>query len=129
MADLVQHPTAQALVARALGGRPRAGASLRPRRTPFGFRLYALYAGGLALHKTFSSVEEAAFQAIRVASEIIDMRKHKGTHARLGATDVCPIIPISEISIKECIELSENLAKRVGEELNIPVFLYEKSFL
>ena len=73
------------------------------------------------------SISNAAFEAIKVASDLIDMSKHHGSHSRIGATDVCPIIPISEISIKECIELSENLAKRVGEELNIPVFLYEKS--
>ena len=73
------------------------------------------------------SISNAAFEAIKAASNLIDMSKHHGSHSRIGATDVCPIIPISEISIKECIELSENLAKRVGEELNIPVFLYEKS--
>ena len=73
------------------------------------------------------SISIAAFEAIKIASDLIDMSKHHGSHSRIGATDVCPIIPISGISIKECIELSENLAKRVGEELNIPVFLYEKS--
>ena len=73
------------------------------------------------------SISNAAFEAIKAASDLIDMSKHHGSHSRIGATDVCPIIPISEISINECIDLSENLAKRVGEELNIPVFLYEKS--
>ena len=76
---------------------------------------------------TPEAVIEAAFQAIKKASELIDMTKHKGTHARQGATDVCPLIPISEVSVAECVEYSKILAKRVGEELNIPVFLYEHS--
>ncbi|OQY39092.1 MAG: glutamate formimidoyltransferase [Candidatus Cloacimonetes bacterium 4572_65] len=72
-------------------------------------------------------VLEAAFQAIKKASELIDMSKHHGTHARMGATDVCPFIPISEVSVEECVEYSKTLAKRVGEELNIPIYLYEHS--
>lgn len=68
---------------------------------------------------------EAAFRAIKKASELIDMSTHKGEHPRMGATDVCPFVPVSEISIEECIELSKKLAKRVGEELKIPVYLYE----
>jgi len=76
---------------------------------------------------SISSVEEAAFQAIRVASEIIDMRKHKGTHARLGATDVCPFIPVSNITMNDCISLSHRVAKRVGDDLSIPIYLYEDS--
>ena len=72
-------------------------------------------------------VIEAAFNAIKKASTLIDMRNHKGEHPRMGATDVCPIIPISGISIDECIEYSKILAKRVGDELKIPVFLYEES--
>lgn len=55
------------------------------------------------------------------------MRHHKGTHPRIGATDVCPFVPVSGISIEECVELSKGVAKRVGEELGIPVYLYEKS--
>ena len=74
-----------------------------------------------------SNVEQAAFQGIKRASEVLDMSKHKGTHPRMGATDVCPFIPISGISEKECIQLSKNVAQRVGHELKIPVFLYEKS--
>lgn len=70
-------------------------------------------------------VIEAAFQAIKVASELIDMRKHKGEHPRMGATDVCPIVPIDGITIEECIDYAKKLGKRVGEELNIPVYLYE----
>ncbi len=72
-------------------------------------------------------VKEAAFQAIKKASQLIDMRKHKGSHPRMGATDVCPFVPVSGVTIDECIELSKEVAKRVGEELNIPIYLYEKS--
>ncbi|MCF8255657.1 MAG: glutamate formimidoyltransferase, partial [Bacteroidia bacterium] len=70
-------------------------------------------------------VIEAAFQAIKKASEIIDMRKHKGEHPRMGATDVCPLIPVSGISMEETAEYAVKLAKRVGEELSIPAYLYE----
>ena len=70
---------------------------------------------------------EAAFQGIKRASELIDMRKHKGAHARMGATDVCPFIPVSDMTMEECAGLSRILGKRVGEELNIPVYLYEYS--
>tara|TARA_Y100000817_G_scaffold263899_1_gene219031 strand:- start:3 stop:1700 length:1698 start_codon:yes stop_codon:yes gene_type:complete len=73
------------------------------------------------------AVEQAIFLGIKTASEVIDMSKHKGTHPRIGATDVCPLIPISNVSDKECIDLSKKIAKRVGDELGIPVFLYEKS--
>lgn len=70
-------------------------------------------------------VIEAAFRAIRKASELIDMRKHKGEHPRMGATDVCPLIPVSGISMEETAEYARKLAKRVGEELSIPIYLYE----
>jgi len=73
------------------------------------------------------SVKEAAFQAIKKASELIDMSKHKGSHPRMGATDVCPFVPVSGISIEETIQLSKEVAERVGTELGIPVYLYEKS--
>lgn len=73
------------------------------------------------------SVVEAAFQAIKQASMLIDMSKHKGAHARMGATDVCPFIPISEVTIEECVKLTERLGERVAKELNIPVYLYEHS--
>lgn len=73
------------------------------------------------------SVIEAAFNACKRASEVIDMTKHTGEHPRMGATDVIPLIPISEVTMEECVELSKRLGKRIGEELNIPVFLYEKS--
>ena len=72
-------------------------------------------------------IKEAAFQGIKRAAEILDMSQHIGTHPRMGATDVCPFIPISGLSVNECIELSKNVAERVGSELKIPVFLYEKS--
>jgi glutamate formiminotransferase / formiminotetrahydrofolate cyclodeaminase len=72
-------------------------------------------------------VKEAAFQAIKKASELIDMKSHTGSHPRMGATDVCPFVPVSGVTIDECIELSKEVAKRVGEELNIPIYLYEKS--
>ena len=70
-------------------------------------------------------VIEAAFQAIKKASELIDMSKQTGEHPRMGSTDVCPLIPISGISMKETVAYAKKLGKRVGEELNIPVYLYE----
>ena len=73
------------------------------------------------------AVEQAAFNAIKTASVLIDMSKHSGTHPRMGATDVCPLIPISGVTYDECIDLSRRLAKKVGDELSIPVYLYEKS--
>ena len=74
-----------------------------------------------------TAVLESAFIGIKTASELIDMNKHQGTHPRIGATDVCPIIPVSEVSDAECINLTKTLGKRVGEELKIPIYLYEKS--
>ncbi len=68
---------------------------------------------------------EAAFRLIETASKLIDMKNQKGEHSRIGATDVCPLIPISGISIEECIQLSKKLAERVGNELGIPIYLYE----
>ncbi len=70
-------------------------------------------------------VIEAAFQAIKKASELIDMSKQTGEHPRMGATDVCPLIPISGISMEETVSYAKKLGKRVGEELKIPVYLYE----
>ena len=70
---------------------------------------------------------EAAFRGIQKAAELIDMRKHTGAHPRMGATDVCPFIPVSNISWEEAIECANKLGKRVGEELKIPVYLYEKA--
>ena len=73
------------------------------------------------------AVIEGAFRGIKMASELIDMSKHKGEHPRMGATDVCPLIPISGISMEETASYAKKLAKRVGEELNIPVYLYESA--
>jgi glutamate formiminotransferase / formiminotetrahydrofolate cyclodeaminase len=74
---------------------------------------------------TPESVVDAAFLAIRMAGELIDMRLHKGAHPRMGATDVCPLIPISGISMEETARWAQKLAERVGNELAIPVYLYE----
>ena len=73
------------------------------------------------------AVSEAAYLGIKMAAEVIDMSKHKGAHPRMGATDVCPFIPISNVSNEECIDLSKEIGQRVGEELSIPVYLYEHS--
>ena len=72
-----------------------------------------------------AQVLEAAFMAIKRASEIIDMRHHKGEHPRFGATDVCPFVPVSDITMEETVEYARILAKRVGDELAIPVYCYE----
>ena len=71
------------------------------------------------------AVVEAAFQAIKKAGELIDMSCHTGEHPRMGATDVCPLIPVSGITMEETVEFARMLGKRVGEELGIPVYLYE----
>jgi len=76
---------------------------------------------------TPEAVVESAFRGIQKAAELIDMRKHKGAHPRMGATDVCPFIPISNVNWKEAIACAKELAKRVGDELKIPVYLYEKA--
>ena len=72
-------------------------------------------------------VIKSAFLGIKKSIELIDMNKHKGEHPRMGATDVCPFVPISNVSMEECIKYSKELAKLISEELNLPVFLYEKS--
>ena len=71
------------------------------------------------------AVVEAAFQGIRRAAELIDMRGHHGAHPRMGATDVCPLIPVAGVTLEECAELSRALAKRVADELGIPTYCYE----
>ncbi|HEX5653781.1 MAG TPA: glutamate formimidoyltransferase, partial [Chitinophagaceae bacterium] len=73
------------------------------------------------------AVVEAAFLAIRKAGELIDMSRHKGAHPRMGATDVCPLVPVANISMEETAEYAKKLARRVGEELLIPVYLYESA--
>ncbi len=70
-------------------------------------------------------VVEAAFQAVKKAAELIDMRHHHGAHPRMGATDVCPLVPVAGITLEECAELARQLGKRIGDELGIPVYAYE----
>lgn len=72
-------------------------------------------------------VVEAAFRAVKKASELIDMRGHHGDHPRMGATDVCPLVPIAGVTMEECVEFARALGKRIGEELGIPVFCYESA--
>ena len=71
------------------------------------------------------AVVEAAFRGVKRAAELIDMRSHHGAHPRMGATDVCPLIPISGITLEECAELARKLAKRIADELEIPTYCYE----
>lgn len=68
---------------------------------------------------------EAAFQAVKKAAELIDMRHHHGAHPRMGATDVCPLVPVANITLEECAELARKLGKRIGDELGVPVYAYE----
>jgi len=72
-------------------------------------------------------VVEAAFRAIKKAGELIDMSRHKGEHPRMGATDVCPLIPVANITMGETVEWAQRLAERVGRELSLPVYLYEEA--
>lgn len=72
-------------------------------------------------------VAEAAFQVVKKASEVLDMRTHKGAHARMGATDVCPFVPVSGVTMEDCAEIARKVGKRIGEELGIPVYLYEEA--
>ena len=71
------------------------------------------------------AVEEAAFRAIKTASELIDLNKHTGEHPRIGATDVVPFVPLSGATMEDCIAMAKRLGQRVSDELNIPVYLYE----
>lgn len=73
------------------------------------------------------AVVEAAFRAIKKAGELIDMRKHSGEHPRMGATDVCPFVPVANASMEDCIACAKALGERVGKELSIPVYLYENA--
>lgn len=72
-------------------------------------------------------IVDAAFAGIRVAAKLIDMDQHQGQHPRLGATDVVPLIPIQGVTMDDCIQLAHQLGKRVGDELDIPVYLYEQA--
>ncbi|MCU0235778.1 MAG: glutamate formimidoyltransferase [Acidobacteria bacterium] len=74
-----------------------------------------------------AAVEEAAFQAIRKAAEVIDMSMHKGAHPRMGATDVCPFVPVAGVTMADCVEIARKVARRVGEDLSIPAYLYEEA--
>jgi glutamate formiminotransferase/formiminotetrahydrofolate cyclodeaminase len=78
---------------------------------------------------TPDDVAEAAFLAIKKASEILDMRSHKGAHPRMGATDVCPFVPVAGVTMEECVEIARKVGIRVGEELQIPVYFYENAAL
>ena len=71
--------------------------------------------------------KQSAFNACKKAMELIDLRKHKGEHPRIGATDVIPFVPISDVSMEECVELARSLAKEIAEKLNIPTYLYEEA--
>lgn len=75
------------------------------------------------------SVQEAAFRGIRKAAELIDMSRHHGAHPRMGATDVCPLIPVSGVTLEEAAEMARDLGRRIADELNIPVYAYEASAL
>ena len=73
------------------------------------------------------AVVEAAFVGVKRAAELIDMRKHKGAHPRMGATDVLPLIPIAGITLEECAELARKLAERIANELKVPTYCYESA--
>ncbi|MDP2914147.1 MAG: glutamate formimidoyltransferase [Candidatus Aminicenantes bacterium] len=73
------------------------------------------------------AVREAAFRAIRKAAEVIDMRQHKGAHSRIGATDVCPFVPVSGVTMADCVQWARDLGRRVADELGIPVYFYEEA--
>lgn len=73
------------------------------------------------------SVAEAAFRAVKRAAELIDMRQHQGAHPRFGATDVCPFVPVSGVSMEDCVEIARKVGRRIGDELGIPVYLYEQA--
>src|SRR5512141_3423001 len=79
----------------------------------------------LTLVGTPAGVEEAAFRAIKTASELINLDQHTGEHPRIGATDVCPFVPLGGATMDDCITIAKRLGERVGNELNIPVYLYE----
>ena len=71
------------------------------------------------------AVKEAAFAAVKKSHELIDMRNHKGAHPRFGACDVCPVIPVSGVTMDECVEIARDLGRRLGEELDYPIYFYE----
>ncbi len=71
------------------------------------------------------AVLEGAFQLVKRSYDLIDMRQHHGAHPRMGATDVCPFVPVSGVTMDDCVELARRLGRRVGDELGVPVYLYE----
>ena len=73
------------------------------------------------------TVQEGAFRGARAASELIDLNKHKGQHPRMGALDVLPFVPISGVTIEDCVEIAHKVGARIGKELKIPVYLYESA--
>ena len=73
------------------------------------------------------AVKEAAFKAIEKAAEVLDMRTHKGAHSRIGATDVCPFVPVSGVTMEDCVRLAHELGGRVAGELGVPIYLYEEA--
>ena len=76
---------------------------------------------------TPEGVKEAAFRAIKKAAEVLDMSQHQGAHSRIGATDVCPFVPVSGVTMEDCIQIAHDVGKRVADELEIPVYLYEEA--
>jgi len=76
---------------------------------------------------TPQAVVDGAFQGIAAASQLIDLNHHRGEHPRVGATDVVPLVPVSGVTMEECVDLARELGQRVGEELQIPVYLYEEA--
>ena len=73
------------------------------------------------------AVKEGAFRAAKAASELIDMTRHKGEHARFGALDVCPFVPVAGVTMDECVQIANEVGQRIGDELGIPVYLYENA--
>ena len=73
------------------------------------------------------AVMEGAFQTVKRAAKVIDMARHKGEHPRMGATDVVPFVPVAGVTMEECTEMARKVGKRIGEELGIPVYLYEEA--
>ncbi len=76
---------------------------------------------------TPEGVKEAAFKAIKKAAEVLDMSKHTGAHSRIGATDVCPFVPVTGVTMEDCVQIAKEVGERVARELNIPVYLYEEA--
>ena len=76
---------------------------------------------------TPEGVKEAAFKAIKKAADVIDMTQHSGAHSRMVATDVCPFVPVSGVSMEECVQIAQEVAERVADELGIPIYLYEEA--